>query len=485
MPGNDVTYTAQWTANTYTISFAAGEGSGTMTDQTFTYDEEDNLKANTFTAPTATATFEYNGATGNIGVSSTTVNASFVEWEDDNTNTYADEAAILNLTATNNDNITLTAQWDFDYEQSTITLPSAPTRTGYTFDKWQYIDGMGIFEYDAEEDYVLTEDVTLTASWEAINYTLTYEGLEGATNSNPASYTVESEFDFAAPGTRDGWTFTGWTCGGEAITSIALGTTGDKTITANWAKVLETFDLEDDHAEGDAYYTTFSSKVTAGERLNIRYVRNFTAGVWATFSLPFGYSFNKEGNNTFKGQVYYLISAEYTKADGYLTLNCMPNTTGIVANKPYVLIPDNDISNPVFNNVALKSIGDGTYSVSNMAGAGEDISFINTQVRGYLPRDKRVIYFSGTSANKLYYSNESKDTKIRAFRGYFYLDIDTDDIHYLPQRVRLVMPDGETIEQTMDEVEGTAAETRKYMENGILVIERNGVKYDAQGHVIK
>jgi uncharacterized repeat protein (TIGR02543 family) len=40
MPNHDVTYTAQWTANTYTISFDAGEGSGEMTDQTFTYDEE-------------------------------------------------------------------------------------------------------------------------------------------------------------------------------------------------------------------------------------------------------------------------------------------------------------------------------------------------------------------------------------------------------------------------------------------------------------
>ena len=483
MPGNNVTYTAQWTANTYYVSFAANGGSGTMTDQTFTYGTAQNLKANTFTGPAVTVTYDYNDATGGDSPASETVNGTFYMWMDDSgENFFEDKENVTNLTTTNDATVELTAIWDYN---QTVTLPS-PTKTGYTLVQWEYGEAPFIvIAGEAGDEFTPDENVTLTAHWNAITYNLTYEGLNGATNSNPASYTVESEFDFAAPGTREGWTFTGWTCGGEAITSIAPGTTGDKTITANWAKVLETFDLEDDHAEGDAYYTTFSSKVTAGERLNIRYVRNFTAGVWATFSLPFGYSFNKEGNNTFKGQVYYLISAEYTKADGYLTLNCMPNTTGIVANKPYVLIPDNDISNPVFNNVALKSIGDGTYSVSNMAGAGEDISFINTQVRGYLPRDKRVIYFSGTSANKLYYSNESKDTKIRAFRGYFYLDIDTDDIHYLPQRVRLVMPNGETIEQTMDEVEGTAAETRKYMENGILVIERNGVKYDAQGHVIK
>ncbi|MBQ7698312.1 MAG: hypothetical protein IJT35_07020, partial [Paludibacteraceae bacterium] len=61
---SDVTIGATFAPNTYNVSFAAGSGSGTMTDQVFTYGVAQNIKANTFTAPTATATYNYNGATG-------------------------------------------------------------------------------------------------------------------------------------------------------------------------------------------------------------------------------------------------------------------------------------------------------------------------------------------------------------------------------------------------------------------------------------
>ena len=261
MPAEAFSTTAQWTANTYTVSFDAGEGSGTMTNQTLTYGVADYLKANTLTGPAATATFDYNGATGNIGVSSMTVNATFTEWSDGNTHTYADQAEVLNLTSTNGGNVTLTAQWDFDYEHSTIYLPSAPTRTGYTFDKWQQIDGMGIIEYDAEEDFDLTEDATLIASWNAINYTITYNGLNGASNSNPASYTIEtSTITLANPGTREGYTFTGWTCGGNPITQITIGSTGDKTITANWSTNTHNVSWVTD---GNALTGTYTNGTTA------------------------------------------------------------------------------------------------------------------------------------------------------------------------------------------------------------------------------
>ncbi|MCD7943522.1 MAG: InlB B-repeat-containing protein, partial [Clostridia bacterium] len=42
---------------------------------------------------------------------------------------------------------------------STATEPTAPTKTGYTFDGW-YLDGA---KYDF--DTAVTSDVTLTASW--------------------------------------------------------------------------------------------------------------------------------------------------------------------------------------------------------------------------------------------------------------------------------------------------------------------------------
>ena len=45
----DRSYTAQWTPNTYTVHFDANNGEGTMNDMSFTYDQAQNLTANTFT----------------------------------------------------------------------------------------------------------------------------------------------------------------------------------------------------------------------------------------------------------------------------------------------------------------------------------------------------------------------------------------------------------------------------------------------------
>ena len=45
----NISVTARWNTNTYTVKFEANDGSGEMTDQTFTYDVEQALTANTFT----------------------------------------------------------------------------------------------------------------------------------------------------------------------------------------------------------------------------------------------------------------------------------------------------------------------------------------------------------------------------------------------------------------------------------------------------
>lgn len=112
---------------------------------------------------------------------------------------------------------------------STISYPAnnTMTKTGYTFSSWS-----------SSATTMPDQDLTITANWSAVTYNLTYEGLNGATNSNPATYTIETAtITLANPGTRAGYAFTGWTCGGNPITQIALGSTGDKVITANWEQI--------------------------------------------------------------------------------------------------------------------------------------------------------------------------------------------------------------------------------------------------------
>ena len=76
--------------NTYTIQYNAGQGYGSMQDQTVAYDTELNLEANTFSAPAG---------------------KHFTGWKDQNGNTYTDRQSVQNLTDEQNGFVILTAQY--------------------------------------------------------------------------------------------------------------------------------------------------------------------------------------------------------------------------------------------------------------------------------------------------------------------------------------------------------------------------------------
>ena len=86
--------------------------------------------------------------------------------------------------------------------------------------------------------------------------------------------------------------------------------------------------------------------------------------------------------------------------------------------------------------------------------------------------------------NQLYWPNVAND--IRAFRAYFYSgDGVVQSVH---PRVRLVVRP----ETPTDVIEGYNADTwsavvpaRKVLDNGNLIIERDGIRYNAVGQVIR
>ncbi len=119
-----------------------------------------------------------------------------------------------------------------EWEEGSITDPS---KVGYDFEGW-FVDNTLENEWDLDTGS-LSGDTTLYAKWEAITYSITYV-LDGGTNSasNPSSYTIESEAITLQAPTKEGYTFTGWTEGD----TIAAGSTGNKTFTANWEIVVYT-----------------------------------------------------------------------------------------------------------------------------------------------------------------------------------------------------------------------------------------------------
>ncbi|MEE1290214.1 MAG: InlB B-repeat-containing protein, partial [Spirochaetota bacterium] len=109
-------------------------------------------------------------------------------------------------------------------------------RTGYTFKEWNTnSDGSGD-SYIAGESYIFGEDTNLYAQWTVNTYTITYN-LDGGTNaeSNPTSYTVETDTIILANATKNGYAFLGWYDeNGDKVTQITKGTTEEITVTAEW-----------------------------------------------------------------------------------------------------------------------------------------------------------------------------------------------------------------------------------------------------------
>ena len=179
----DLTLYAQWTANSYTVTFDANGGEGSMNQQTFTYDVKQTLTPNTFTR------------TG----------YSFTGWNtqaDGNGSTYGDKAEVLNLTTEAGVNITLYAQWTANsytvtlaladgcegmgevaiapaaegnrYEYGTQVTLTATANEGYKFVQWS--DG----DTNATRTITITGDLTLTATFETLNQSALHTPETGA-----------------------------------------------------------------------------------------------------------------------------------------------------------------------------------------------------------------------------------------------------------------------------------------------------------------
>ena len=143
-----------------------------------------------------------------------------------------------------------------DYNSTTPSFVGELShQPGYEFAGW-----------DREVKDKVTTNLEYVAQWNKIDYEIQYV-LNGGTVSaqNPTSYTVEtSTFTLNNP-TKNGYEFLGWTGTGlsEASTTVtvAQGSTGDRTYTANWQIINYTIDYDLDGgslSEGQTNPTTYN-----------------------------------------------------------------------------------------------------------------------------------------------------------------------------------------------------------------------------------
>ena len=203
MPAGDMTITARWTVNQYTITFKPENGG-----------EDIVITQDYGTAITAPANPTKTGYT-------------FAGW---------DKTIPTTMPA---GNMTITAQWqdnqytitfkpenggqDIVIKQdygTAITPPAAPTRTGYTFAGWD----------KTIPSTMPAGDMTITARWTVNQYTITFKPENGGED---IVITQDYGTAITAPAnpTKTGYTFAGWD---KTIPSTMPA--GDMIITARWTE---------------------------------------------------------------------------------------------------------------------------------------------------------------------------------------------------------------------------------------------------------
>ncbi len=291
MPAANTTYTAQWTAVTYSVRFNKNDedATGTMSNESFTYDVAKALTSNAFTKTGYNFAGWATSAGGNV--------------------VYTDGQSVSNLSATQGAVVDMYAKWTVaTYEVAldanggtggstsvTMTYNSAdhtaitnPTRTGYTFHSWNTTASSSTRKQVISSKGVMSENVsgytgvggvwirttmptTLYARWSQKSYTTTfmhngngsisYNGAVVDAGGTAKVYHVSARSLVATPNT--GYHFTGWTVSGTNASKVTIAdlsaasttikaTAASATVTAGFAPDEYTISYKD---QGDAEFS--------------------------------------------------------------------------------------------------------------------------------------------------------------------------------------------------------------------------------------
>ncbi|MDY5948826.1 MAG: InlB B-repeat-containing protein [Oscillospiraceae bacterium] len=211
MPAGDMTVTAQWTINDYTITFDTDGGSA-VAPITQAYNTAVTAPAN----PTKTG-YTFAGWTPAVPATMPAENVTITaQW------------TINQYTITfNTDGGSAVSPITQDYA-SVITAPENPTKTGYTFAGWS----------PAVPATMPAGDMTVTAQWTINEYTITFD-TDGGSTVNPIAQDYGTAITAPEDPTKTGYTFAGWdkeipaTMPAENVTITAKWTINQYTITFN------------------------------------------------------------------------------------------------------------------------------------------------------------------------------------------------------------------------------------------------------------
>ena len=303
-------YTANWTRDTYGITYELNGGTAATPQNPTSYTaESETITLNnpekpgyTFTGWSGTGLSGTNNMTVTIPKGSTGARTYTANWTP---YTYDITYDLNGGEVPNSQNPT-----SYTAESETITLNN-PTRTGYTFTGWSGTDITGENSMTVTISKGSTGARTYTANWTRDTYGITYNLNDGEVpnSQNPTSYTVESDTIKLNNPTKHGYIFNGWSGTGligedNMTVTIPKGSTGNREYTAHWTPEI--------------YVVTLN---TNGGKINSGNVTDYTYGQGATLPTDVtkaGYTFKGwYDNETFTGNPVATISDTDTEKKEY------------------------------------------------------------------------------------------------------------------------------------------------------------------------
>ncbi len=201
----------------------------------------------------------------------------------------------------------------------------------------------------------------------------------------------------------------------------------------------------------------------------IHLTRSFTSGMYNTICLPFDVS-SAQLEAIFGSDVVLKYMTGATISDDVLDLN-FGNTSSIYHGTPYLIWPTKAVTNPVFTDVEI-------LVETGQATGGDDADFIGNFVKTTILANENNLFLG--SGNQLQFSDN--DVTIKGMRAYFRVDNPSG----APiRKARIVEKDNivtelELIDGELQDIK-SANGTIKTIENGQLILIRDGKRYNVMG----
>ncbi len=238
MPARNLTLTAMWQIDVYSISYnsnAADSGSASRTSENFTYGSP------AISLPTvgslAKAGYTFGGwsstQSGTPLAGNYTPTADATLWAVWSPNTYT-------VTYNSNGATGAPSRTSDIYitGNPAITVPAAGTmaKAGHTFAGWAITaNGNAV-----GNTFTAASDVTLYAVWQTISYSVTYDSAGGASTPTETNKTIGQTFVLANGPTRANYSFAGWNDGSSTFVagSTYRVSSSNVTLTASWVRIF-------------------------------------------------------------------------------------------------------------------------------------------------------------------------------------------------------------------------------------------------------